>query len=259
METQIGVELCTAGSLEIITVNGICTITPGIVVIHSPVFPMLEISRSDDYRSVFLLEDIEKMMPVMTPVFTTAKQLPFIIPYMQLSEDQQRLFIQRAEQIRDKEQELRDLTHPIQRNLMSSIIVLAKQKALLECAFLFSNQLLHAEQNVSSKRRVFMSFLLKLNQEFHLHRSVNYFAQLQGLTPRHFSNIVKQESGHTPLEWISMVTISQAKNLLRKPDLPIKQIAAELGFPEQFTFRKYFKNYTGISPTEYREKVQYFF
>lgn len=256
METQIGIELCTSGSLEIITVNGICTIIPGILVIHSPVFPMLEIGRSEDYRSVMISEDIEKVMPVMSPILSSAKQSPFIIPYMQLNEDQQRLFIQRAEQIRDKEQELRDLTHPIQRNLMSSILVLAKQKALLECAFLFSNQLLQKEQNVSSKRRVFMSFLLKLNLEYHLHRNVNYFAQLQGLTPRHFSNIVKQESGLTPLEWISMVTISQAKNLLRKPDLPIKQIAAELGFPEQFTFRKYFKTHTGMSPRAYQQSVQ---
>ena len=35
-------------------------------------------------------------------------------------------------------------------------------------------------------------------------------------------------------------------------DLQVKDIADRLGFPEQFTFRKYFKTHTGMSPTEYR-------
>ena len=30
-------------------------------------------------------------------------------------------------------------------------------------------------------------------------------------------------------------------------------VAYELGFPEQFTFRKYFKSHTGQSPTEYQQ------
>jgi len=33
----------------------------------------------------------------------------------------------------------------------------------------------------------------------------------------------------------------------------VKEVADRLGFPEQFTFRKYFKTHTGISPTEYRK------
>jgi len=50
-----------------------------------------------------------------------------------------------------------------------------------------------------------------------------------------------------------MVTVNQAKSLLRKPDTQVKQVADELGFPEQFTFRKYFKTHTGMSPTEFRK------
>lgn len=58
------------------------------------------------------------------------------------------------------------------------------------------------------------------------------------------------------MEWINMVTINQAKNLLRQPDILVKQVAEELGFPEQFTFRKYFKTHTGISPSEYQTRRQ---
>ena len=74
------------------------------------------------------------------------------------------------------------------------------------------------------------------------------------LTPRHFAYIIKKESGYTPMEWINMVTIYQAKNMLRQPNMLVKQVADDLGFPEQFTFRKYFKTPTGISPTEYQNR-----
>ena len=61
-------------------------------------------------------------------------------------------------------------------------------------------------------------------------------------------------SHRTPSEWILLVTINQAKKLLRQNRTSIKEVAQELNFPEQFTFRKYFKLYTGVSPKEYKLK-----
>jgi AraC-like DNA-binding protein len=97
-----------------------------------------------------------------------------------------------------------------------------------------------------------LHFLVALNLDHRQHRAVQYYAEKQSLTPRHFADIIKQESGYTPMEWINMITINQAKNLLRQPDTQVKDVAAQLGFPEQFTFRKYFKTHTGMSPTEYQ-------
>ena len=50
------------------------------------------------------------------------------------------------------------------------------------------------------------------------------------------------------------VTINQAKKLLQQRDKSIKEVARVLYFPEQFTFRKYFKEHTGMSPTEYKKR-----
>ena len=38
------------------------------------------------------------------------------------------------------------------------------------------------------------------------------------------------------------------------PDLTIKEIATKLNFPTQSFFGKYFKQYVGVSPKEYRNK-----
>ncbi len=56
------------------------------------------------------------------------------------------------------------------------------------------------------------------------------------------------------MEWITTYTIGQAKHLLSQTDLSIKEIAEQLGFPEQFAFRKYFKRVVGVSPSEYRKR-----
>ena len=70
----------------------------------------------------------------------------------------------------------------------------------------------------------------------------------------YFTSVVKDKTGRTPLDWIIAITIAQAKLLLEKSKKSIKEIASELNFPEQFTFRKYFKQHTGMPPKEYRLK-----
>ena len=55
------------------------------------------------------------------------------------------------------------------------------------------------------------------------------------------------------MEWIIIVTIAHAKRLLSQPDMQVKEVADQLGFPEQFTFRKYFKKHTGMSPSEFKK------
>lgn len=56
------------------------------------------------------------------------------------------------------------------------------------------------------------------------------------------------------MQWMISYTVSQAKFMLTQTQLSIKEVAEKLGFPEQFTFRKYFKAHTGMSPTEFRRK-----
>ena len=255
MQTQIGLELCTAGCAEKLTVIGQCTITAGTLMIHSPVFPMLELSRSDDYVSVVLKENIENIYSFIASNVTSPQQIYSITPYMQLTDEQQAWFLQSVERIHNKEQQLAYTNHPIQRKMLASMITLLRQETLMEYAFLFTDQLLHADATPSHKREVLITFLLALNQEYKQHRAVQYYADKQALTPRHFADIIKQESGYTPMEWINMVTVNQAKHLLRQPNMLVKQVADELGFPEQFTFRKYFKVHTGISPTEYQNSI----
>jgi AraC family transcriptional activator of pobA len=91
-----------------------------------------------------------------------------------------------------------------------------------------------------------------MNKNYKSERTVNYYANRANLSKGHFSRIIKNRTGKTPSQWIATVTIVNAKLMLEQSGNSIKEIAAELNFPEQFTFRKYFKQHVGVPPKEYR-------
>lgn len=104
------------------------------------------------------------------------------------------------------------------------------------------------------EKRVSTLFSNDLAQYFRDHRDVGFYAEKVCLTPKHFSTVVRQETGHTAAWWIHRQVVSEAKNLLTmRPDLNIQAIADQLGFADQATFSRYFRRETGISPTEFRE------
>ena len=97
-------------------------------------------------------------------------------------------------------------------------------------------------------------FIYSLHLHVKTERSVNFYTNEANLSSSHFTRIVKDKTGKTPSEWIADMTIVNAKLLLEQSGMSIKEIAAELNFPEQFTFRKFFKLHVGIPPKEYRLK-----
>ena len=108
----------------------------------------------------------------------------------------------------------------------------------------------------SVDKRVSMQFYSDLTQHFRKHHDVGFYAERACLTPKYFSAVVKQETGHNAAYWIRVKIIAEAKMLLHvRHDLSLKVIADMLGFGEQASFSRYFKRETGLSPTEFRELI----
>ncbi len=109
----------------------------------------------------------------------------------------------------------------------------------------------------SKKELVLQRFILSLSRNFDTHREVSFYAEEQNIAPRYFSTIIKQTSGRKALDWITQTVISDAKQKLIRNELSIKEIAVSLNFLSQTFFGKYFKQYTGMSPKEFREQNKY--
>ncbi|MDY6114332.1 MAG: helix-turn-helix domain-containing protein, partial [Alloprevotella sp.] len=76
------------------------------------------------------------------------------------------------------------------------------------------------------------------------------------LTPKYLSEVVKAVSGQTAGQWITTFVVSEAKRLLSDTSLSIKEIAQALHFTSQSFLGKYFKNATGLSPSDYRHELE---
>ena len=117
--------------------------------------------------------------------------------------------------------------------------------------FRFNEQL--PSEKVSNTDMLFHRFyeaIVKHHKESH---EIKFYAELLCLSPKYFAFVIKQSTGTSASEWIAKYIVSKARHMLRQNTYSIQDISAELGFPEQSSFSRYFKHFTGISPTQYRK------
>ena len=82
--------------------------------------------------------------------------------------------------------------------------------------------------------------------------SVKYFAEEICLSPNYFGDYIKKTTGRTAQDYIQNKIIDLAKELILSSDLPISQIAYDLGYQYPQHFSRVFKSCVGMPPNEYR-------
>lgn len=85
--------------------------------------------------------------------------------------------------------------------------------------------------------------------------TVNEIAKEVFLSTTYLCMIFKQETGQTVNDYVTKVRIEKAKELLIDPKNKLYDICYQIGYTEPGYFSKIFKKHTGLSPTEYREKI----
>ncbi|MDF2960397.1 MAG: AraC family transcriptional regulator [Paenibacillus sp.] len=78
-------------------------------------------------------------------------------------------------------------------------------------------------------------------------------ADYVGVSPNYLSSLFKKETGITFVEFITDKKLSQAKEWLINPEMPIYEIAERLGYNDRRYFREIFKKKVGKTPSEYRD------
>jgi YesN/AraC family two-component response regulator len=86
--------------------------------------------------------------------------------------------------------------------------------------------------------------------------SLQTLAALVGLSPQYLSTLFHDETGMTITQYIARQKVRLAQNLLTNSRDTINQIANALGFEDSHYFSKFFKKYSGQTPSEYRRTTQ---
>lgn len=249
-----GFALCTEGRADIVINGQNFILTRGSVFIVTPLVQIYSLTPSEDFRSISFVNDLKLFYPIFKLIADTS--IPLKVrehPCWQLSEEEMAHITRQHERISAKRQRLGEDIVPDERTLLTRQIQLIHHETMLEVVDKHIRDYPAQASNTNKQEIIAYRFILALHENYHRERRVSWYASEANLSPGHFTTLIKAATGKTPSEWITTVTTTRAKLLLEQNDKIIKQIAAELNFPDQFTFRKYFKQYAGMSPKEYRK------
>lgn len=101
--------------------------------------------------------------------------------------------------------------------------------------------------------------MIKKYVEMHLtdpELSLNETARVMHYTPAYFGKYFKEQFGCNFQKYVASRRIENAKKLLEKGDgkLNVQEIAIRCGFTNDVTFRRTFKMYVGIAPSQYEKE-----
>lgn len=107
------------------------------------------------------------------------------------------------------------------------------------------------------KEELACKFMYLIVEEHAPGRDVAHYAKKLGVSPKYLTNLVRSISGRSAHDWIVYYTILEIKALLRESSMDLKSIVARVNFPDQSTLSRFFRRYTGMTPSKYRENIHF--
>jgi AraC family transcriptional regulator len=95
--------------------------------------------------------------------------------------------------------------------------------------------------------------------EEHLSEDISLaaLAELVDLSLYHFARAFTQSFGMPPHRYHWARRMDRARSLLRMPALSVTQIGSRIGFCETSSFTRAFRKFTGVTPSEYRQRQEH--
>lgn len=95
-----------------------------------------------------------------------------------------------------------------------------------------------------------------INENFKKDISLDSVSREVDISPYYFSKLFKQETGNNFIEYLTDVRLRNARELLTNSQLSIKEICGESGYSDPNYFSRIFKKYEGVTPSEFRERLE---
>ncbi len=112
-------------------------------------------------------------------------------------------------------------------------------------------EMLRAQRRLESWQRIRAEEMLRAHLEGNIR--IAELATACQLSPSHFSRCFRQCFGTSVHQWLIMLRIDVAKDLLREPGLSLAEVGFRSGFCDQAAFTRAFTKLEGITPFRWRK------
>ena len=246
-----GFLLCKQGSIQLLLDDSTFNINAGDLYIYPPFSQTFIKEVSDDFSGVVGIADFDFVLSTITQVSNTQQHIYIRTrPCVTLTQHQLQNIEELVSIIKHR---LAESYRPLRIQILSALV----KTICFEILDAYFDGLSISPLQQNNRDKIFQRFLQDCFMHFKKHRDVKFYAELQHLTPRYFSTVIREVSGKTPIEWINLSLVTEAKKLLATPELNIKEIALQLNFEDQSLFGRYFKRITGLSPSSFREQQDF--
>lgn len=145
------------------------------------------------------------------------------------------------------------------RALLIDICSISSQAELTEqCRLLFGSlTAVIAAGNKQLENDPISSALRYMKRHYNEPVTLTDIADRVYLNPAYFSTLFKQRMGKTFIEYVTELRLEDAKKRLASTDEKIAGVAESTGFSNIRHFNRVFKNETGVTPKEYRERIRH--
>jgi AraC family transcriptional regulator, arabinose operon regulatory protein len=85
---------------------------------------------------------------------------------------------------------------------------------------------------------------------------VNRLAQKANISASHLRHLFKMETGLTLMQYIKLIRMQKAEQLLLSTFLSVKEIMNRVGISNESYFSREFKRTFGLAPLQYRNSIE---
>ncbi len=257
--TEYGMNgICTAGSALFNVHSYKCRVTAGCMVLILPYQLASVCEISDDFSMIFFTVsgtcylEIMSSLRKLTPDFFFWMRHHYIY---KVSERDRHRFIDFCEQLEYRSSTLVGSLHKYRQKTIRQFLQLFYWDLFLyfKCTLDSGNSVTYTRKEELALR--FFYLIVKHHTE---NREVAFYANKLCISPKYLTMLTRDVVNRSAKEWIVEITIMEIKALLQDPSLDIKEVLNRLKFPSQSLLSRFFRKYTGISPTMYREQIQAF-
>jgi transcriptional regulator GlxA family with amidase domain len=82
--------------------------------------------------------------------------------------------------------------------------------------------------------------------------SLESWAAAHAMSPRTLSRRFRDETGVSPMRWLTVQRVERARELLELTDRPVDRVAADVGFGTAVSLRQHLHDRLGVTPSAYR-------